>query len=271
MIRALRPTGLRRLPAVLVPLALIVPASCGGETAVAPTSPPTTTMPTSPTEPSEPAGPITLRYDFVDGSDGWASDVSDFSDATRPEDVVSETGVEPPGIDTTDGTFHLAASNRSDDVFVYMSRRVGPDDGLAPDASYRIAFEVVAASNAPSNCVGIGGAPGEAVWLKVGASTRQPTPVEEDGDTRLNIDKGNQSQGGEDAEVAGDIANGIPCEEALDAGSPYAMVSWEHELTEPVETHDAGELWLLVGTDSGFEGRSGLYYDTVRVTLTPQP
>ena len=31
-----------------------------------------------------------------------------------------------------------------------------------------------------------------------------------------------------------------------------------------------GALWLLVGTDSGFEGLTALYYQRIEVTLTAQ-
>lgn len=221
------------------------------------------------TEEVGPGDPIRLRYDFEGGSDGWASDVSDYSEETRPDDILSQTGVSPPGIDDESGYFHLAASNRSDDMFLFMSRQIGTQADLVPDTEYQIDFTVVAASNAPSNCAGIGGAPGESVWLKVGASIQQPTPVQEDGYTVLAVDKGNQSQGGEDAEIAGVIANGIPCEEALESDQPFAMVTWEHTLSDPVSTDSEGRLWLLVGIDSGFEGRTDLYYDTVEVVLTP--
>lgn len=61
---------------------------------------------------------ITLVDDFETGSDGWASDVSDFSEATRPDDFLSETGSAPPGFDADDGFVHLAATNTSDDVFL---------------------------------------------------------------------------------------------------------------------------------------------------------
>lgn len=252
---------LRRLLLVVASMLVIgLVTSCGGEDTGA----------TSTSEPPVRGDPVRITFDFEAGSDGWEADISDFSEETRPEDFLFETRATPPGVRETSGYFYLGASNRSDDLFVYMRRLLGDQADLLPDTPYLIEFEVSAASNAPSNCAGIGGAPGESVWLKVGASTVEPVPIEEDGDWRLNVDKGNQSQGGADAEVAGVIANGIACEEALDAGSPYAMVTWEHTLSGPVSTDDQGRLWLFVGTDSGFEGRTDLYYDTVEVVLTPQ-
>jgi hypothetical protein len=223
-----------------------------------------------PTGPGGIAVPLRLEYDFLDGSDGWAAEISDFTDATRPDDFVAETGVAPIGFDARSGYFHLAAGNRSDDLFMFLARSVGIDDGLVGSTPYRAAFTVEFASDAPTGCAGIGGAPGESVYLKVGATDTQPVPVETDDGVRLSIDKGNQSGGGADAEVAGDIANGIPCEQALEQDPvPYAIVTREHTLGDPVTTAPDGTLWLLVGTDSGFEGRTSLYYDRIVVELTP--
>lgn len=219
--------------------------------------------------PSAEVDAVAASWDFGDGSDGWASDIADYSDATRPDDFLSETGAAPPGLDEGEGFFHLAATNTSDDLFMYLRREVGPELPLEPDTAYRVDFMVEFASNAPSNCMGIGGAPGEAVWLKVGATAEEPVPVSEDGSTDLSVDKGGQSQGGPAADVAGDVANGIPCEQAQEQDLPYAMKTLEHTFSEPVTTTADGALWLLVGTDSGFEGRTSLYYDRIAVTLTP--
>lgn len=214
------------------------------------------------------AGPIELTYEFVGGSDGWASEFADYTDATFPDDALSETEAAPPGFDAADGFFHLAASNRSDDLFMYLFRAVTDADGLEPGATYELSYTVEFASNAPSGCAGIGGAPGESVWMKVGASQQEPIPVSEDGETRLAVDKGGQSQGGEAADVAGVIANGIPCEEALDQDpAPYALVTLEETLDGPVTADDEGRIWLFVGTDSGFEGRTSIWYDRIVVAL----
>lgn len=86
---------------------------------------------------------------------------------------------------------------------------------------------------------------------------------------RLSVDNGNQSQAGEAAAIAGDVANGIPCEEALASeDAPYAMV----ERTAGIEasTDDEGHLWLFVGTDSGFEGRTSIYYDRIELVFSAQ-
>jgi hypothetical protein len=80
---------------------------------------------------------------------------------------------------------------------------------------------------------------------------------------RLNIDKGNQSQSGTAALVIGT------------AGNLSGTLTWElKELrSEPgrltMTTGSDGSAWLIVGTDSGFEGRTALYYTRVSAQFTP--
>ena len=256
----------RHLPVIVVATGLLL-AGCGGEPAAPGDDSPDPTGAPSPT--ADPDGGVTLAWDFDGGSDGWASELTDYTDATRPDDALSETMVSPPGIDAGTDFFHLAATNTSDDVFQYLLREVTSADGLAADTTYDVSFTVEFASSAPAGCAGIGGAPGESVWLKVGASTEQPVPVSEDGQSRLAVDKGGQSQGGDAAVVAGTVDNGIPCEEALESNDPpYAMVT-RSGTVEDVTTDGEGSLWLFVGTDSGFEGRTSIYYDRVTATFDP--
>lgn len=257
---------------VIAGLGVVGGCTLGGET---PSPSPSESTPgpgPTPTEAPDPTAgpnPIRLVYDFEDLDDGWVADFTDFGAGTGPQDVVVEAGVAPPGLDGGRRDYlHVAATNRSDDLFAYLRRQV--DVGLQPTTGYRVSFAVTFASNAPSGCVGVGGAPGESVWVKVGASPEQPEPVTVDGETRLSVDKGNQSSGGRFAGVAGVVANGIRCEEALDqVPTPYAEVTLRHALALPVTTDDDGAVWLFVGTDSGFESRTSVYYDRIEVTLTP--
>jgi hypothetical protein len=118
--------------------------------------------------------------------------------------------------------------------------------------------------------VGVGGAPGEAVTLKVGATPSEPRVVQEAGVLRINVDKGAQEQGGEDATVAGNIANGVDCEEVEDLNSSgFVSVQRVQIHNELVTANALGEIWLLVGTDSGFEGLTRLYYRRIDVELVP--
>ena len=63
-------------------------------------------------------------------------------------------------------------------------------------------------------CFGVGGAPGESVWIKAGATAIEPLAIRDSSYLRMNIDIGNQSGGGAHAVVLGDIANSRSCEQA---------------------------------------------------------
>ena len=68
--------------------------------------------------------------------------------------------------------------------------------------------------------------------------------------------------------MAGNIANGIPCDSVEPA--PWVLLQRTHRHPEPVTTDQSGTLWLLIGTDSGFEGTTSLYYASIVARLTLQ-
>jgi hypothetical protein len=51
---------------------------------------------------------------------------------------------------------------------------------------------------------------------------------------------------------------------------PYVSLQCTHIRRFAATASDTGELWLLVGTDSGFEGKTTLYYQRISVTLVPR-
>ena len=81
----------------------------------------------------------------------------------------------------------------------------------------------------------------------------------------MNIDIGSQRNSGRDASRVSDIANGTPC--AAPNPPPYVLLQKEHTHSTSVRTDESGNLWVIVGTDSGYEGRTTLYYKRVTVTF----
>jgi len=159
----------------------------------------------------------------------------------------------PNGQVLSKGIF-LSGDNRSDDLFMSIKHQVG---GLKPNTTYDLIFDVLIENDVAPSQAGIGGSPGESVYFKVGASKKQPRRVvDAAGYYRLNVDKGNQGEGGGNAIVVGDLANPLVNPEDptfepkqfTNEGNPLRM-----------RTDDKGRLWFFVGTDSGFEG-STLYY-----------
>ncbi len=82
----------------------------------------------------------------------------------------------------------------------------------------------------------------------------------------MNVDKGSGNSGdGTAASVVGNIANGLSAEE----NPRHVPLKRDHEHQYTVNASQDGELWLLVGTDSGFEGITGIYYQSIVVALIP--
>ncbi|HEX2139201.1 MAG TPA: hypothetical protein VHG33_05770 [Woeseiaceae bacterium] len=154
---------------------------------------------------------------------------------------------------------------------MFLKRRVG---GLAPDTLYQLELRVVFATNVPSGCFGIGGSPGESVYVKGGATAIEPlrVPDETSGHARwvMNVDKGIQSRGGSDAQVLGTFANWKDCESS-DFSYALKQVSNLQLPAFDVTTDGNGDAWLLLGTDSGFEGPTTIYYTEVEAIFIELP
>jgi hypothetical protein len=185
-------------------------------------------------------------FDFANGSLGWTGDFADYP-AGSEDFYQLHLGFSrlPSYLATNRFAIELSGKNHSDDLCMFLRRKVS---GLSPNTNYRVRLRVRLASNAPAGAVGIGGAPGESVAVKAGVSLTRPAA---DPQTRLlNIDKGNQSVGGADALVLGNLAVATPI------GAPRYRFKVLENTREPFvfRTDGSGEAWLFLGTDSGFEG-----------------
>jgi hypothetical protein len=210
----------------------------------------------------DPHDGMEVNYDFRTAGNGWVAGFTDYPiDGEEMMELESGLLPLPAPLDTTRAGFMLSAMNRSDDVFMYIRRQLG---GLVPDADYDIAFQVQLATNAASGCFGIGGPPGEAVVVKTGASAVEPLRQQRHGDWRMNIDKGEQMEEGNTTLIVGHIGNSSDdCHEP-----PYELKDFDSAPRKlRVRTDAAGALWLFVGTESGFEGRTTVYITKVRARL----
>ena len=203
---------------------------------------------------------VVKRYtiNFADGLAGWSGGFADYP-VGQEEFYELESGWQalPEGL-PGNGLF-ISGNNHSDDLFMFIK---GPIDGLKASTPYSLTFKITLATNAPTGCFGIGGAPGESVFLKAGATRVEPEPVMAETNYQMNIDKGNQSQGGTDALVLGNIANSN-----TDCTNPIYQIKvlQTDAASFQVKTDEGGSLWILVGTDSGYEGITSLYYTQLEI------
>ncbi len=217
-----------------------------------------------------PEGSVEFATNFNDGLHGWRSGFADYPEGQDEIfEFTNEIAPIPDGLNADGQGLRIGGTNRSDDLFMFLTRQLTADDGVQPNTTYELSFRITVASNAPSGCIGIGGAPGESVYLKAGGAQTEPRSILTDGFFSMNVDKGIQSNDGPAASVASNIANGIACESIVDFdNAPYVSLTVDHMHDMPITADQNGNLWILIGTDSGFEGRTELFYQQVSVTLT---
>jgi hypothetical protein len=183
---------------------------------------------------------------FTTGTDGWIGDFADYpidlAQVPQYQLEFSHSGLPLP-LNTSDGALKLSGINRSDDLFMFIKKKI---TGLVPESNYTIDLKVDFASNAASNMVGVGGAPGEGVKIKAGAVSVEPIKVLNTPENwyRMNIDKGNQSIGG-----------------------TYKIKQLNTATPLNVQANQQGEIWLVIGTDSGFEGKTTIFYNSIQATI----
>jgi hypothetical protein len=203
---------------------------------------------------------FSISYLFFDADEGWQGDFADYPEGDSVSyELAYGHDLLPANLNANLITrgLYISGKNESDDLFMFVKKKIS---GLRPNTTYLLLFNVRFASEAPTGAVGIGGAPGESVYLKAGASVTEPKKLLEAGMYRMNIDKGNQDEEGESMINLGHI--GVSANT-----TQFTVISRNNTSANPVQitTNNSGEIWLIIGTDSGYEGTTRLYYTQIDV------
>ena len=163
-------------------------------------------------------------------------------------------GQETVPIDGAGKGLFLSGSNHSDDLFMGYYKELagfGPGQLYAFHVTFRLATQV------DGGMIGVGGSPGASVYVKGGIAMEEPGREQDGlGYYRLDLDKGNQGQGGTDLTLLGNLEK----EETVRPGE----YEWKEFSFDARARADAeGRLWLALGTDSGFEAVSSYYLDDI--------
>lgn len=197
-----------------------------------------------------------LNDKFDTSPKGWTVDYADYVlNPEHPDEFEHGINYLPPPLNGNNTGLKISGKNQSDDLFMFMKKKL---TGLKPNQRYKVDFEVNFASNAPSNGIGSGGSPGEGVSLGVGFSITEPKKVVQGNYYRMNISKINQTEDGDDMVVIGNISNGTDVAE-------YKLLKKTGSFTG--KTDEKGEVWVIIGTDSGYEWITTLYYTSVKVVF----
>ncbi len=210
------------------------------------------------------ADPIHVSFDLNKDEQGWQGGFSDLPVNYNPDIYNLDYAREHiPDQSEPKYGLKLKGNNRSDDLFMYLTRGIG---GLTPNTTYDVKMKFTLYTEQEAGAGGVGGAPAESVFVKAGIVNKEPKAVKEEVEGnpyyRMNVDIGSQSNSGKDAKVIGDIRKPDPDREG------FQRVDFDYNAT--VTSNAKGEMYLLIGTDSGFEGLTTLYYSDIEVTAAPK-
>jgi hypothetical protein len=214
---------------------------------------------------------VNYTVNFSQSTDNWEVDFADYparkaddkADDSIRYDLKTDISGMPASTNLTGNGLLISGTNNNADLFMFLKRKVG---GLTPNTDYTIVFDVTLASNAPSGLIGGNASysPGQGVYLKVGAVDKNPVKVIQGDYYRMNIDKGNNEASGSNMITIGDIG--------VAAGTQnYAIIKRSNSTVDTpivVRTNGNGELWLIVGTDSVFQGTTAVYYSRIDVVFS---
>ena len=197
-------------------------------------------------------------FDFSIDDQGFVGGVADFAVTQSEQHMFMFENKDlpspfPPGIKAQ----YMSGVNPSDDLFMYMKKKI---TGLQPNSMYDVSITVEFASIYPTNAIGVGGPPGEGVTMKAGVTLIEPDTmiIAKGGDfVVMNIDKGNQANPGVDMDTIGHVG-------VSDTTTVYTLKT-NSNATHPFRftTDAAGEAWVIIGTDSGFEAATSLYFTNI--------
>ncbi len=153
----------------------------------------------------------------------------------------------------------ISGNNHSDDLFMYAYKKIS---GLKPNTLYQMEFSLEFASNASSNSTGVGGSPGDSVYVKIGAVSQKPERFVDDSNLyQIHLDKGNQGLDGKDMITIGTIGVETQGLYRLKTLPCFPDEDMKAKLNNyRVTTNSQGEAWIIFGTDSGYESTTIIFY-----------
>ena len=199
-----------------------------------------------------------LTFDFNQNDGGFTPIFSDYPNEQGVEEFYElRSGHEEVPIAEAGKGLFLSGNNHSDDLFMGYYKDLS---GLVPETEYQFTVRFQLATNVENDMIGIGGAPGESVFVKCGVASKEPeNSLDSLNHFCLNIDKGSQSTSGSDMIVVGNLAK-----EEINRPGEYEFNEIETKVI--ARTDEVGTAYLVIGTDSGFEGVTSYYLDDISVS-----
>lgn len=200
------------------------------------------------------------KFTFNNGNENWQSLFSDYPVGSEAfYELEFSNAFLPAPLEGNIKSLKVRGKNHSDDLFSAIFRKF---ENLQPNKLYSVTFNIDVASNALIGGVGVGGDPN--LSLGVGGINYLPNNTIDN----LNHYRPNfisKIQSGISNEVFRMVGK-IGADETNPP--PYKIIN-RNNLTDPfkITTNSNGEFWLMIATDSGFEGLTTLYYKSINITI----
>ena len=204
----------------------------------------------------EPKAVFSFNFDGED--EGFTAIFADYPKGSE-EFFELESGLRDIPVEGVSGKgYYLKGNNHSDDLFMGFYTKL---TGFSAGEGVRLTVSFKLATSVEGGMIGIGGSPGESVIVKCGVTSVEPQAVEDnEGYYRTNIDAGSQANAGKDMKIVGNLSK-------QDSKAPGEFEFNSYTVEINAIANENGELWLIIATDSGFEGISEYYLDDVTVTV----
>ena len=200
----------------------------------------------------------TYNFSFDMNNESWTGFFSEYRAGEEAFYELEFSHINLPlPLDTTKKALKISGNNHSDDLLMCIYRKF---DGLVPDKSYEVSFNIDLASNAEKGGFGIGGSPD----LMLGAGGIDFLPqnsIDYLSHYRPNFPSLIQAElPNEILDTLGRI--GVPGPLPID----YTLIN-RNNLANPIllKTNANGALWILILIDSSFEGITTLYYNRIEI------
>ena len=118
--------------------------------------------------PTAPGGATVVVLDFGSSARGFVAGFADYPPANEAGYFLQSGHLLlPVALSGTGRGLFISGVNHSDDLFMFYKGRIS---GLLPNTLYRGSFVLEFATNVPTGCFGVAGAPGESVYVKAGVT-----------------------------------------------------------------------------------------------------
>lgn len=206
---------------------------------------------------------FTFSYLFSDSVSGWTADFADYPVDSTGYHLHFKHDTLPYNINPDSSRYSLKLSGTNingDGLFMFIKRKIS---GLRPATTYEVLLNVRLASREPITNNDVDDTSGELVYLKLGALTEEPARIVVSDHYAVNLDKGEGDLGGDNMILAGNI--GVAA-----TTTQYTLITrngGDNDNAILATSDEQGNLWLIVGTDSRFPGRTTVYYTQIDAFL----